>query len=343
MTNKTISINPLLFRISNKTKRNDKKTNISTDGLSNKMIKNRLLKRIKEHKAQEFKNSELSNNNISVENTNINEFDSSIQYLQKMKELEDMKRQQEILHKKTIKNHISIHLPNEEDNIQTETAEIPYGNLKGGFKPTYREWNKTFKIKPDIITPIQSNKNEREKRILELREKIKLKKQMLLQPTISIPSINIQSASEPTTDNTPSVNETNTNISTIHQPTINIQSINEPNINISQSTTNQPVKRLLKKTIRKKYLIGKSSDKREIGVLLKDNESRSNIINIMKSYKNKPINEIKKYLREHNIIKIGSNAPDDILRKMYENIMLTGEIDNINKDTILYNLKNEEK
>lgn len=53
--------------------------------------------------------------------------------------------------------------------------------------------------------------------------------------------------------------------------------------------------------------------------------------------KEKSINEIKNYLRDHNLIKIGSNAPNDIIRKLYESAVLTGELNNNNKDTMLHN------
>ncbi len=59
--------------------------------------------------------------------------------------------------------------------------------------------------------------------------------------------------------------------------------------------------------------------------------------------KEKSINDVKKYLREHHLIKIGSNAPNDVLRKLYESAMLTGEIHNNNKDTMLHNFMQDKQ
>ena len=74
-----------------------------------------------------------------------------------------------------------------------------------------------------------------------------------------------------------------------------------------------------------------------MSILIKNKQTRKNIIDAQKNLKKKSINDIKKYLRDHNIIKIGSNAPNDIVRKIYESAMLAGEITNTNRDTLLHN------
>ena len=57
-------------------------------------------------------------------------------------------------------------------------------------------------------------------------------------------------------------------------------------------------------------------------------------VNILKK---KRIQEVKDYLRRHNLIKIGSNSPEYVLRNMYENAYLSGNALNKNSDILLHN------
>jgi hypothetical protein len=96
-------------------------------------------------------------------------------------------------------------------------------------------------------------------------------------------------------------------------------------------------KKYLKKTIKRKFTLGKSDKLRRVSVLIKDRQTRKNIINAQKELKKTTITDIKKYLRQNGIIKIGSTCPADILRKTFESAVLTGEVTNTNKETLLHN------
>ena len=54
-----------------------------------------------------------------------------------------------------------------------------------------------------------------------------------------------------------------------------------------------------------------------------------------------PLTDVKNYLRDHGLMKVGSNAPNDVIRKIYESSMLTGEVVNNNKDVLLHNFLQE--
>jgi len=99
--------------------------------------------------------------------------------------------------------------------------------------------------------------------------------------------------------------------------------------------------KLIKTITTRKYTLGKSKAKNSVAILLKDRGTRKKVISAQRDLKRRPINDIKSYLRDHNLIKIGSNAPNDVLRKLYETSMLAGEITNNNPETLLHNLSKD--
>lgn len=91
----------------------------------------------------------------------------------------------------------------------------------------------------------------------------------------------------------------------------------------------------IRKTQKKKYRIGKHDN--VVGVLLKNKEAQRHIQKQHLALKQKTIGEIRKHLYEHHLLKIGSNAPPDVLRRMYEDSILTGEVKNTNNGVLLHN------
>ncbi len=74
-----------------------------------------------------------------------------------------------------------------------------------------------------------------------------------------------------------------------------------------------------------------------MSVLIKNNATRRKIKHEHGLLKQKPLGEIKKYLYERNLLKIGSTAPNDIIRTLYEQSILAGEINNHSKGISLHN------
>jgi hypothetical protein len=210
---------------------------------------------------------------------------------------------------------------------------LPYGCLKNGVKPSYKEWNKTQRnmvvTNPNlsvVIDPnISSNISERENRLQSLKNKIK-EKQLVISNTNTINIEQDKQGNQIVFDENKS----------IEVPKIANESIN--NLEIVE-----PYKQILKRTIRKKYTLGKTKNNRTVGILIKDRNTRKQVLTAQRELKKKSVNDIKTYLKDHNLIKVGSNAPNDVLRKMYEASMLAGEITNSNSDTLLHNLLKDDK
>jgi len=110
----------------------------------------------------------------------------------------------------------------------------------------------------------------------------------------------------------------------------------------SMRNTLVPRKMKQKKTIRRTYKIGKSKVIPRVSVLVSNRTIRNNISTKSQLLKQVPIQEIKKYLIDRGFIKVGSTAPNDVLRKMYESaVLICGEVQNHNPDNLLYNFLND--
>jgi len=109
--------------------------------------------------------------------------------------------------------------------------------------------------------------------------------------------------------------------------------------------TNQPdtptestkIKNVIKQTTTKKYKLGKTPGSNVVGVLIKNNDTRRKIQEEHGVLRRESIVEIRKYLHDHGLIKVGSDAPPDVLRNIYESAKMTGEISNTNKHVMLHN------
>ena len=92
------------------------------------------------------------------------------------------------------------------------------------------------------------------------------------------------------------------------------------------------------KTLKRKLVLGKKNGK--VSVLIKNRRTRRRIKNETLKLKKKSLEEIKQYLRIHNLIKIGTDAPEDILRETFENAFLSGNIYNKSSDNLIHNYIN---
>jgi len=273
--------------------------------------------------------------------------------------------------------YVSLDLPPElQESIRPTTSpdvfkvnykpdDIPYGCLKNGHKKTYREWKELTTINEqthiaDFVRPptppkknvgillegateikqeSQSQSLSREERLEQIKNKLKkLQDQETSSKMKDIEDFNTmekqltKSFDVSQLDELPEFDEHKSGMPDIEEL------INQRNDQIEKDNP----KKYLKKTVKRKFTLGKSDKLKRVAVLIKDRQTRKNIINTQKELKKTNITDVRKYLRQHGIIKVGTTCPPDILRKTFEAAVLTGEVTNINKETLLHNFLNED-
>ena len=240
---------------------------------------------------------------------------------------------------------------------------VPYGCLKGGVKPTFKTWNKTQRQQPSVDKPslnintsslgASSNTTLRETKMKELKEKMRRKQQSLefAQPVIApTPLPNSAHAPVPAPKQPESEPEQERTMEFSVQDVPAMMIMTEPtHVNQPPSLADVPITsnvqtggpKRIKKTIKRTYTLGKSKIHKKVGVLIKDKNTRKRVLNAQRDIKRHGINDIKQYLRTHGLMKAGSSAPNDIVRKIYESAMLSGEVTNQDKDILLQNFLKE--
>ena len=257
---------------------------------------------------------------------------------------------------------------NEVFNVNYKSEDgIPYGCLKNGKKRTYREWKELTRIEehpeiPNLVrppTPPKKNTNillegatpiinepaivpkiSREDRLEQIKNKLKkLQDEETASKMKNMEELNkIEKEMKSKTNN----DDILPDLSDFEEKKNSMPDIEELIKNREEELEKENPKQYLKKTIKRKFKLGKSDNLRKVGVLIKDKQTRKNIINTQKELKKTNITDVRKYLRQHGIIKVGSTCPADILRKTFESAMLTGDVVNTNKETLLHNFLNTE-
>ena len=229
------------------------------------------------------------------------------------------------------------------------TDDVPYGCLKNGRKQTYREWKQltapiTTDIPDNIRPPTPPKKNvgmfledtkptltgnnlSREERLEQIKHKLKKmqdKETQIKQASLDNFKEIEQQFSTPLMDLT----NFDTNEATMVEELVKER---------DQKTEDEKNRQYLKKTVKRKFTLGKSDKLRRVSILINNRQTRKNIIDTQKELKKTTMTDVKQYLRQHGMIKVGSTCPADILRKTFETAVLTGEVTNTNKDTLLHN------
>lgn len=313
MERKTININPNLFDITKRKSSQKKELPLRMSKPTN--LKKELIQKIKN-----FQNKTKKKKQYPLDNTFHNEFKESIEYLRNVIQEKKMENEDSNTTMNTTMNTNtnipplssqvsgSISTPSSYNSIPSNTPttvsasypslppveikpDLPYGVLKNGSKPTYRNWIKTG----------MTLKNKQH----------------------------------------PPNNPEATN-AYVNQESIGIVSNDDMNQAVHQNTLNKP-RRIKRKTIKKKYTCGKLKTKKQISVIIKSMKTKNKVLREKRDLKNEPMQKIRNFLYKNSFIKVGSTAPDKVLRDMYESIILTGKVHNKNSHIMVHNYMNNEQ
>jgi len=338
---RSITINPEMFKISSTTTRKKSQSGITKPKIkirnpaaakerNNKSLKLNLLKylrRQQEVNYRELKGDPKPNASESTKKDKDisefqNSFDESVDYLLKLtKEIESHKTQLQ-----EPKNHTLKHYPDTEPSTyigrgssypkQSATCEPPYGCLKGGQLPTYRVWhNKTQRNLP-VADANTTRQNPSTAALTGNPALLAVKPPTKINEMASSPFILPQRPQE--------------RLKTEQMKQIAEKEPPKPKRNKQKQ-----------KTVRRTYRVGKSKIYPKISVLVSNRTIRKNVMSQTQLLKQTPISEIKTYLIKKGFIRVGSIAPNDVLRRMYETAKtMCGEIQNHNPENLLYNFLN---
>lgn len=319
-TKKTIQINPELFSV-NKTRKKKEKVIQNKPLIKANSLKKALLKRIKHHarnRERRQENNEKKDNNKDEEFSN--DFHSHLDYLNNVqKKNKTVKRQRSISHESNVQANIFLppELSDVSSDLKIQTPSTPpYGCLKNGSKPTWRQWkNTTQKIVEPI--PVQND--------FETSSGFDFDTSDLV---------------------TPSFNTRFSKTNELTERELKLQNLRkklqeeEVEEKKKKDKKKKSVATLKKITTKFENHYGKQNNK--VSVLVKNSTTRKNIQKEHNLLKQDSINEVKKYLKKHYLLKVGSNAPNDVLRKMYETVHLCGDIKNVNSNNLVHNYLNDE-
>ena len=346
---KTIQINEsFLLTSNNKTKKNKKpakpKKEKPTAIIKPNQLKKDLVEKIKKHQQNEkIKNNPANNtnsdNNTKLFNTN---FMDSLEYLDKLsnkKNIDKKKRRYKTI-KNTNTHHkggntpnvsfkeegplVAVDLPLDFDNT---TCEHPLIHLNDMFEP---------------VIPTTTIQHARET-ILHNNNYIIPNQNTTIAKTITIPDSPSYSCLKGSVK--PTYRQFHNKTLKLNTRNSQYDTVNNANTDYipTRSSKLQQLKKSYKKfkqkslkTIKRTYNIGKTSNN-NISILIKNNKTRRNIKKEHGLLKQKPLLEIKKYLYDRNLLKIGSSAPNDVLRTLYEQSILAGDIHNTNNGVTLHN------
>ena len=337
MAQKTIQLNPEYLSVGGKKKDRHNKTRKErkvrpTAPVNPSKLRKEFLNRIKEHqvKTENGANTKVAED-VKGSGTFNSEFNSSMDYLEKLsKERADKKKEQRSMKRTKKQKHmippggkkpdifVNTELPKEMDmnTIQpppVHVGEMPSVNVavhSGSIAEQPRRHNQTVKHKEPLYSSLKNGSRPTFRELMTKGAPVPVPLQVGAAVPLQV------GAAVP-----------------VPAPAITARREKLAALRTKHQDPKRPMREKRIKTY--KYSLGKKD--RNVGVLIKNNVTRRNVKKAHADLKKTSILDIKKYLKQHNLLKSGSDAPPDVLRQLYEQTRLAGEIQNNNSDNLLHN------
>lgn len=113
------------------------------------------------------------------------------------------------------------------------------------------------------------------------------------------------------------------------------------NTNIREQVKEKRIKYVTKQIKTRRFKCGRSKKTRKVGVVLKSGKTRSKVLAEKQNIKARPYAQMKNEMYKKGFLKIGTNAPRDLVNAIYENSILAGDVLNKNKDVLIHNYMND--
>ena len=334
MSTKRISVNPDFFNIGRKKTKKKLSHSLRTNfnSLQKNMLKDKMINKIKEFKKKQRKKSKKENSENNEEFSN--NYKEAVDFMEdvikkktrknrrKKKKLENNAVNQSVLNVKTEPDSLKITTNNIENIVENIIenkikSDPPYGILKNGKKTLYSKYRKSLKnnqnTQNDPLLTIRPHTTSKvnNKQIIAFTDEKEFGKELV------IPS-NTQSTALVKYDDKNIVRKDK--LESLKENFMDKNKKNKKNKNEKFKVKN--------KKIMKRFILGKNAKTRKVSVLINNKKTRRLINKDCNFLKKKKLKQIKSVLVNNALIKVGTQAPEKLLREMYINRYLAGDVSN---------------
>jgi hypothetical protein len=239
-------------------------------------------------------------------------------------------------HRKTQKKNDPMILNNDFDSQCSLPGVGSIPVVKTSFAPSFEP---TPVTSVPVTIPVTSILQDKPYGILKNGIKPTYKKWNLSQKNIEM---DVQSIPDPFVDQClrePTLREPTVK-EPVKEPTVKEPSTTEP----CQTPIAIPVEIVsTEKEYKQPVVVGKSKKTKTVRVLIPCHKTRKLRSELHENCKKTNLTTVKNYLKQHKLIKVGSSAPTNLIREIYENAKSFGVVVNENKQNLLYNFEKEDK